>query len=125
VRQANAARAGREIRELFGKLGLKLHPTKTDFQGKHALELLGIVVNIRRQLYLLSPSKLAKISQAARLLRLKAIRHKRRCGLRDIQRFCGLGNSVYLAVTDVRLHLPALVDCASAAAQSRRVTLCH
>jgi hypothetical protein len=65
---------------------LKLHPTKTDFKGKHALELLGIVVDTRRQLYLLSPSKLANISQAARLLRLKAIRHKRRCGLRDIQR---------------------------------------
>jgi Reverse transcriptase (RNA-dependent DNA polymerase) len=123
--QADAARAGRDIRELFGKLGLKLHPTKTDFQGKYALELLGIVVDTRRQLYLLSPSKLAKISQAARLLRLKAIRHTRRCGLRDIQRFCGLGNSVYLAVTDARLHLRALFDCASAATPSRRVTLCH
>jgi Reverse transcriptase (RNA-dependent DNA polymerase) len=105
--QADAARAGREIRELFGKLGLKLHPTKTDFQGKRALELLGIVVDTRRQLYLLSPSKLAKISEAARLLRLKAIRHKRRCGLRGIERFCGLGNSVHLAVTDARLHLRA------------------
>jgi hypothetical protein len=83
------------------------------------------VVDTRRQLYLLSPSKLAKISQAARLLRLKAIRHKRRCGLRAMQRFCGLKNSVYLAVTDARLHLRALFDCASAATSSRRVTLCH
>jgi hypothetical protein len=120
---ADSARARREIRELFGKLGLKLHPTTTDFQGKHALELLGIVVGTRRQLYLLSPSKIAKISQAARILRLKAIRHKRRCGLRDIQ--LGLGNSVYLAVTDARLHLRALFDCASAATPSRRVTICH
>jgi hypothetical protein len=123
--RADAARVGREIRELFGKLGLKLNPTKTDFQGKHASELLGILVDTRRQLYLLPPSKLAKISQAARLLRLKAIRHKRRCGLRDIQRFCGLGNSVFLAVTDARLHLRALFDCASAATPSRRVKLCH
>jgi hypothetical protein len=123
--QDDAARAGREIRELFGKLGLKLHPTKTDFKGKDALELLGIVVDTRRQLYLLSPSKLAKISQAAILLHLKAIRLKRRCGFRDIQRFCGLGNSVYLAVTDARLHLRALFDCASAATPSRRVTLFH
>jgi hypothetical protein len=38
--QADAARAGRAIRELFGKLGLKLYPTKTDFKGKHALEFL-------------------------------------------------------------------------------------
>jgi hypothetical protein len=123
--QADSAQAGREIRELFGKPGLKLHPTKTDFRGKHALEFLGIVVDTRRQLYLLSPSKLAKISQAARLLRLKVIRHKRGCGLRDNQRFCGLGNSVYLAATDARLHLRVLLDCASAATPSRRVTRCH
>jgi hypothetical protein len=88
--QADVAWAGREIRELFGKLGLKLHPTKTDLQGMHALELLGILVDTRRQLYLLSPSKLAKISQAARLFRMRAIRHKRRCSLRDIQRFVDL-----------------------------------
>jgi hypothetical protein len=80
--QADAARAGREIRELFGKLGLKLHSTRTGFQGKHALEFLGILVDTRRQLYLLYPSKLAKISQAARLFRLKASRHKRRCSVR-------------------------------------------
>jgi hypothetical protein len=124
VSHADAARAGREIRPLFGKLGLKLHPTKTDFQGKHALELPRIMVDTRRQLYLLFSSKLPKISQPARL-RLKAIRHKRRCGLCDIQRFCGLGNSVYLAVTDARLHLRALFDCASTATPSRRVMLYH
>jgi hypothetical protein len=123
--QADAARAGLEIRELFGELKLKLHPTKTDFQVKHALELLGIMVDTRRQLYLLSPSKFVKISQAARLIRLKVIRPKRRCSLRDIQRVCGLGNSVCFAVTDDRLHLRALFDCASAATSSRRVTLYH
>jgi hypothetical protein len=105
--------------------GVEATPHQNRLPGKHSLELLGIVADTRRQLYLLSPSKLAKISQAARLLRLKAIRHKRRCGLRDIQRFCGLGNSVYLAVTDARLHLGDLFDCASAATPSRRVTLCH
>jgi hypothetical protein len=104
---------------------LKLHPTKTDFQGKHALDLLGIMVDTRRQLYLLSPLKFAKISQAARLFRLKAIRPKRRCSLRDIQRVCGLGNSVCRSVTDDRLHLRILFDCASAATSSRRVTLYH
>jgi hypothetical protein len=83
------------------------------------------MVDTRLQLYLLSPSKFAKISQAARLFRLKAIRPKRRCSLRDIQRVCGLGNSVCFAVTDDRLHLRDLFDCASAATSSRRVTLYH
>jgi hypothetical protein len=81
----DAARGGREIRSLFEELGLKLLPSKIAFQGKNALDLLGIVVDTRRQLYLLSPSKLAKISQAVRLFRLKSFRQKRRCSLRDIQ----------------------------------------
>jgi hypothetical protein len=123
--QADAERAGREIQSLFADLGLKLHPTKTDFSGKHALELLGIVVDTRRQLYLLSPEKLRKISQAARLFRKDCIRRKRRCSLRDVQRFCGLANSVSLAVTDARLYLRALFNCTSAATPSHRVTLCH
>jgi hypothetical protein len=58
--QADAKRAGREIQSMFADLGLKLHPTKTDFSGKHALELLGIVVDTRRQLYLLFPKNCAR-----------------------------------------------------------------
>jgi hypothetical protein len=54
---ADAERSGREIRRVFTELGLSLHPTKTDLPGKQALELLGIVVDTRRQLYLLSPEK--------------------------------------------------------------------
>jgi hypothetical protein len=41
---------------------------------KKALELLGIVVDTRRQLYLLSPEKLRKISQLTRILRQDCIR---------------------------------------------------
>jgi ribonuclease HI len=122
---ADAERAGREIRRLFTELGLSLHPTKTDFSGKQALELLGIVVDTRRQLYLLSPEKLRKIASAARLFRQSCIRRKRRCSLRDLQRFCGLANSANLAVTDARLYLRALFNCSSAATSSRQVTLCH
>jgi hypothetical protein len=75
---ADAERAGREIRLLFIELRLSLHPTKTDFSGKQALELLGIIVDTRRQLYLLSPEKLRKIASLARLFRQSCIRRKRR-----------------------------------------------
>jgi hypothetical protein len=69
--------------------------------------------------------KLYKITRAARVFRPLCIRNKRRCPLRDLQRFCGLANSTNLAVTDARLHLRALVNCAGAARPSRRVVLCH
>jgi Reverse transcriptase (RNA-dependent DNA polymerase) len=82
---ADAEDAGREIRTLFTDLGLSLHPTKTDTTGKKALELLGIVIDTRRQLYLLSPEKLLKISAAAKLFRRACIQRKRRCTLRDLQ----------------------------------------
>jgi hypothetical protein len=45
--------AGEEIRALLSRLGMPLHPTKTDLSGKKALELLSVVVNNQRQLYLL------------------------------------------------------------------------
>jgi Reverse transcriptase (RNA-dependent DNA polymerase) len=66
---ADATRAGQEIQCLFAELGLKLQPTKTYCSGKHALELLAIVVDTRRQLHLLSPEKLRQISQSAHLCR--------------------------------------------------------
>jgi hypothetical protein len=66
--------------------------------------LLEIVVDTRRQLYLLSVKKLRNIASAARLFRQSCIRRKRRFSLRELQRFCGLANSAYLAVTDARFY---------------------
>jgi hypothetical protein len=49
------------------------------------------------KLYLLSPEKLHKISRAARVFRCLCIQNRRRCPLRELQRFCGLVNSIKLA----------------------------
>jgi hypothetical protein len=125
AKPSDAETAGEEIRALFSRLGISLHPTKTDFSGKKSIELLGIVVDTQRQLYLLSPEKLRKISSAANAFRQACIQRKRRCSLRDLQRFCGLANSTNLAVTYARLHLRALFNCAGAAQTSHRVILCH
>jgi Reverse transcriptase (RNA-dependent DNA polymerase) len=88
--QDDATRAGREIRSMFVELGLWLHSTKTDCLGKHALAVLGVVVNTRRDVYLLYHEKIRKTSLAARLFRLTCNRHERRCTVRDVQQFCGL-----------------------------------
>jgi hypothetical protein len=121
----DAAQAGQEVSSLFRDLGITLHPRKSDFSGKRALELLGIVVDTQRKHYLLLPEKLHKIPRAARVCRRFCIRNKRGCPLRDLQRFFGLANSTNLAVTDARLHLRALFNCAGVAHPSRWVVLCH
>jgi hypothetical protein len=50
---------------------------------------------------------------------------KRRTPLRDLQRFCGLANSTSLAVSDARLYLRTLLNCASDQRPGKAVVLCH
>jgi hypothetical protein len=59
--EAATARAGWDIRQLFARLGLTLHPTKCGFAGSRSLEILGILVDTRRAEFLLSPSKLRRV----------------------------------------------------------------
>ena len=95
---------------LFERLGLLLHPCKCDFSSSTRLEILGIVVDTRKAMMLLSAAKLSKIElQARRLLRYAS---QDLCYVRvtDIRRFAGLGNSVSLAVVDARLRLRELFD---------------
>ena len=48
---------GDEIIALFAKLGLLLHTHKCDFSGSRRLEILGIVVDSKKELFLLGVSK--------------------------------------------------------------------
>jgi hypothetical protein len=59
--EADTRRLGRDVHELFCRLGLKLHPTKSRFEGSRALEILWILVDARRARYILSPEKLRKV----------------------------------------------------------------
>jgi hypothetical protein len=75
--EADTARAERDIRALFARLGLTLHPTKCEFAGARSLEILGIQVDTRRAQFLLSPEKLRKVEVAARRLLAHASAHRR------------------------------------------------
>jgi Reverse transcriptase (RNA-dependent DNA polymerase) len=90
--EADTARAEMDIRSLFARLGLTLHPTKCDFVGSRALEILGIMVDTRRAQFLLSPAKLRKVEGAARRLLAHARAHRRHVPARALQSFAGLGN---------------------------------
>jgi hypothetical protein len=109
-------RAGKDIRVLFARLGLTLHPTKSNFAGSRALEILGILVDTRRAQFLLSPEKLRKIEGAAQRLLAHARNHRRHVPARALRSFAGLGNSTGLAVVDARLRLRELFDALPPAA---------
>ena len=101
---------GEEIQDLFRKLGLLLHPRKCDFSGSKRVEILGIVVDTEKALFLLSAAKLSKIEVQARRLLRYAAQHRRQVRVTHIRGFAGLGNSVTPAVVDARLRLRELFD---------------
>jgi hypothetical protein len=103
--KADTARVEADMKSLFARLGLSLHPTKCDFSGTKSLEILGILVDTARARFLLSPAKLRKVETAARRLLEHARTHRRHVPTRALRSFAGLGNSVGLAVIDARLRL--------------------
>jgi Reverse transcriptase (RNA-dependent DNA polymerase) len=108
--EADTARAETDMRFLFARLGLALHPTKCDFTGSRSLEILGILVDTSRAQFLLSPAKLRKVEGAAQRLLAHARAHRRHVPARALRSFAGLGNSTGLAVVDARLRLRELFD---------------
>ncbi len=114
--EADTARVETDMRSLFARLGLTLHPTKCDFVGSRSLEILGILVDTRRAQFLLSPEKLRKVEGAARRLLAHAGAHRRHVPARALRSFAGLGNSTGLAVVDARLRLRELFDALAPAA---------
>ena len=110
VSAADTRVLGDEMIALFAKLGLLLHPHMCDFSGSRRLEILGIVVDSEKELFLLSVSKLVKIEVQARRLLRYAAKHRRHVRVTDIRRFAGLGYSVIPAVVDARLRLCELFN---------------
>ena len=103
---------------LFERLGPLLHPRKCDFLCSTRLEILGIFVDTRKKMLLLSAAKLSKTELQARRLIRYASQHRRYVRVTDIRRFAGLGNSVSPSVVDARLRLRELFD-------STKVEPCH
>ena len=95
---------------LLERLGLLLHPRKCDFSGSTRLEILGIVLDTRKAMLLLSAAKLSKIELQARRLLRNASQHRRYVCVTDIRRFAGVGNSVSPAVVDAQLRRRELFD---------------
>lgn len=116
---ADAKVAKAEVSELASRLGVQIHPVKQDFSGSKALDLLGILVDTKHGLYLLSPEKLHKVRASALAVQRESRRRRRFVGLKHLRSFAGLAQSTHLAVTDARLHLRAIWDDIAAAERRR------
>lgn len=109
-----------EVAALTRHLGMHLHPRKRDFTGSTRMELLGILVDTKAGLFLLSPETLLKV-RASALAVQREIRRGTWCvSLRHMRSFADLAQSKALAVTDDRLHLRKIFNCVRDAERLRR-----
>lgn len=124
---SDVAVAAQEVHALAARLGIHIHPVKQDFHGSTHLELLGIVVDTRAGLYLLSPAKLRKVRASALAVLRESRRGRRLVSARHLRSFAGLAQSTALAVTDARLRLRTIWDCLAEADRHKRpkVRLSH
>jgi Reverse transcriptase (RNA-dependent DNA polymerase) len=89
--EADTARAGRDIRQLFARLGPTLHPTKCDFAGSRSLEIPGILVDTRRAVCSRTPVPIGGTCQRAPSRALPALETRR--GWPSSTRGCGCASS--------------------------------
>lgn len=106
----DAAAGSQQVRDLFTRLGLQLHPTKCLWEGTLALPLLGHVVDTERQLFLLTPERTIKVMAMAKRILSEAKRCRRWTRHSLLRSFCGAAVSTLLSVPNARFHLRSLYD---------------
>lgn len=110
---------------LFSRLALTVHPTKGAVVGTTALPLLGYILDSKRRLILLPPTRLASLTAAARALSTAARVSSRRVSHKDLQRFTGKAVCCSLEVPAGRLVLQRLYAAQRGYLHARTVKLPH
>jgi len=103
--KAQAVAAYRLVEQLFGELGLKLHPDKGFKDGPTRVRLLGHFVDTRLARFLLPDDRVDKIVAQAASLSRYATEHRRWVSFRTLRKFCGTAVSTTLSVPSARYHL--------------------
>lgn len=106
----DAAAGSQQVRDLFTRLGLQLHPTKCLWEGTLALPLLGHVVDTERQPFLLTPERTIKVMAMAKRVLSEAKRCRRWTRHTLLRSFCGAAVSTLLSVPNARFHLRSHYD---------------
>lgn len=106
--QAQAIAAYKMVDNLFGTLGLKMHPVKGTRDGPTQVRLLGHLVDTRLARFLLPDDRVDKLTAMAVGLTRHATAHRRWVSFRVLRQFCGTAVSTTLSVPTARYHLRSL-----------------
>ena len=114
------------VQRAVERLGLTINFPKSVWQPTQEIKHLGLGIDSRRNVFYVTPDRVAKLRAAARQLLCAGAAQQRWVTARQVAGFTGLAQSVYLAVPPARFHLRELHDCLSTKRSwSARVKLSH
>lgn len=113
------------IVQLALKLGISLHPTKTDWQPKQTRQHLGMLIDTVHGEFRVPASKLARIKGLAKDILCHAGRNQRYVSQKSLKSFAGLGVSLYIALPRARMYLRSIYDVLRTCSGVQHVKLSH
>jgi len=100
-----------DAKQILAELGLSLAEEKCNWEPVQAMEHLGMEIDTKRGLYLVTERRQKKIEAMAKDLLCRAARGNRKVPTRLAAQFNGLVQSVDLAVPTARFFLRELYTC--------------
>ena len=111
--QQEAQEAAEFIKAELHRLGLRWKDSKCHWTPTQQLQHLGLGLDTARGLFMVTPQRMARLQKTAKDLLCKAAASARHIFAKQLAQFCGLANSVQLAVLPARLYLRELFNCLS------------
>ena len=108
-REALIARA--RVQEVLDELGLARHPTKAQWEPSQQIQHLGMHIDLRAGQFRAPEHRLIQINKLASSLLGRAMRQRRLLPARQLAKFTGLCQFLYLAIPVAKLYLRSLHDC--------------
>ena len=99
------------ISEVLESLGLARNPSKGFWEPCQQLEHLGLLVDAKRGLFMVTPDRLRRIRARALDVLCRGKQNARWVSARSLASFSGLAQAVYLAVPPARHFLRELHNC--------------
>ena len=108
--EKEALRARDFVDATLARLGLHRNPKKGQWEPAQSLEHLGIAIDSKRGMFLLTPKRLQKLRSGAHDLLCRGQRDKGWIPAKNLASFLGLAQSASLAVAPARFFSRALYD---------------
>lgn len=99
------------LHQIIDCFGLQVNAAKSDFVLRSRREHLGLVIDLNKRAFSLSPTKLGRLKGLGVKLAKYASSHRRLVSKKQLAEFVGLAISVSPAVEGGRFNLLPLYDC--------------